>query len=137
MITDTGSTSSYTIEYKHPGAFSTDEAEYIARSLPTEDPDFGKMVSTCSAYCRVIGKYVLVRPLEMVTYRNGGIYTTRLAAFDSIAGFGASSSISQSEALSEIAHLRGVFGPLSDDECSLDAIRLRNVLTSYLQPICN
>ncbi len=116
----------------------TEEPAYttVARQ-PVVHPDFGRRIASHSVLNKVIGPYRVVSRLHYYVYKNEDGFTVNSEQFPGVFGFGDAKSEAIEQWSDCLAHLRGSYGSLKDDEGTSGAIQLRDTLIATLVPIGN
>jgi len=96
------------------------------------NPDFGKLESRQTLYRRRVGPYIVSKPITIETYWNTDGYTSIIAEFDTLYGYGDSLQASVDDALFHLEQDRDFYGQIQDGTAT--ALDLRSHLQSYLIP---
>jgi len=102
------------------------------RSIASHD-DFGLLVDTTNLFNMRLGSYRVVKPLEVLTYKNSGGYSSTFAAFPRIVGIGNTNFEAQQNAIDHLLHSRNFYTSLPPERGTPGAKRQSILMKQYLQ----
>jgi hypothetical protein len=102
----------------------------VADSSRVSDSDFGELTSRQTLFRQRVGRYIVSKPLTILTYWNADGYTSVVSDFDSLYGYGESVQTSIDDVLIHLEQDRSFYGQIQDGTEA--ALELRARLQSYL-----
>lgn len=100
--------------------------------LPSHE-DFGVLVDTTNLFNTRVGHYRVVRPLDVLTYKNSDGYSSTFHAFPRIIGVGNTLSRARGNAINHLLHSRNFYEALPSDRGTEGAKRQGILIKQYLQ----
>lgn len=108
-------------------------ASTVAAPVVSKHEDFGVHIDTRRLYNERVGDYRILRPMDILIYKNSDGYSAIVAAFPRIVGQGMSKSEAQTDAIRHLLHSRNFYASLPPERGTPGAKHQSVLMKQYLQ----